>query len=193
MAITTGPNLGLPINGITGDVWDTALRQLLRALDQLPFIKVLSRILTSPPASPANGDAYIVADGATDDWAGSDRTLAVWTTDNPASPAGVWEFYQPKPGWLAWSIPDSGYYVFATAAWVPFAASGFSSVVIPIPIPHPADPNFALPHGLSGTPRIVIPVSKGGLVYLQDPIADDTNVNVTTSDPTVDGFIFVIL
>lgn len=193
MAITTGPKLGLPISGVAGDVWDGDLRRLLRALDQLPFLSVLSRTLSAPPSSPADGDAYIVASGATDDWAGNDNGIAVWTLNNPASPAGLWEFYTPKVGWLCYSTVDGGFYVFIAGAWTPFAESGFSSAVIPIPVPHPSDPDFALPHTLSGTPRIVIPVSKGGLVYLQDPYADDTNVNITTTDPTVGGFIFVIL
>ena len=44
--------------------------EALRPLDGLVQLAVLDRDLTAPPASPADGDHYIVASGATGDWAG---------------------------------------------------------------------------------------------------------------------------
>ena len=48
-------------------------------LDGLVQLSVLDRDLTAPPGSPADGDRYIVASGATGDWAGWDLNVALWT------------------------------------------------------------------------------------------------------------------
>lgn len=39
---------------------------------------VISRVLTAPPGSPTQGDAYIVASGATGDWSGLDNKVVVY-------------------------------------------------------------------------------------------------------------------
>ena len=44
--------------------------EALRILDGLVQLSVLDRDLAAPPASPADGDRYIVGSGATGDWAG---------------------------------------------------------------------------------------------------------------------------
>ena len=53
--------------------------EALRILDGLVQLSVLDRDLTAPPGSPADGDRYIVASGATGDWAGWDLNVALWT------------------------------------------------------------------------------------------------------------------
>jgi hypothetical protein len=128
MSVTVGPKLGLPINAITDEPWDVELRRLLRALDQLPFLTVLSRILAAPPGSPANGDAYIVAGSATGAWTGHTNHIAVWTTDNPTTPGGLWEFYPPRAGWVAYSVADVNFYAYSGAAWVVLVANLVTSV-----------------------------------------------------------------
>ena len=50
--------------------------EALRLLDGLVQLSVLDRHLTAPPGSPADGDRYIVAAGATGDWAGWDLNIA---------------------------------------------------------------------------------------------------------------------
>ena len=50
--------------------------EALRLLDGLVQLAVLDRDLTAPPGSPADGDRYIVASGATGDWAGWDLNVA---------------------------------------------------------------------------------------------------------------------
>ena len=44
--------------------------EALRLLDAVVQLSVLDRDLTAPPASPADGDRYIVAPAATCLWAG---------------------------------------------------------------------------------------------------------------------------
>ena len=130
MAVSYGPKLGLIINALTGDTYDVALRALLRSLDQLQFLHVKSRIVTAPPGSPANGDAYIVGPSATGAWAGHDKSIAVWTTDNPATPGGLWEFHVPNAGWLAYSDADTGFYSYSGTAWGALTGGGGSTTFI---------------------------------------------------------------
>jgi hypothetical protein len=115
--ISNGPNLGLLINAATGDQHDVAFRKLLRAVDALVLLMVKSRTLTAPPGSPANGDRYIVGPSPTGAWSGHANAVAVWTTDDPATPLGYWEFHTPAEGWLAWSQADAGAYAFTSGAW----------------------------------------------------------------------------
>jgi uncharacterized protein DUF2793 len=51
---------------------------------------------SEPPAGPAPGECWIVAPGATGDWAGRDTMLASWTE-------GGWRFVAPSPGMSAWN------------------------------------------------------------------------------------------
>ena len=69
--------------------------EALRLLDAVVQLSVLDRDLTAPPASPADGDRYIVASGATGLWAGWDLNVTTWVD-------GVWMRLVPRPGWLAW-------------------------------------------------------------------------------------------
>jgi len=69
--------------------------EALRLLDGLVHLSVLDRDLAAPPASPADGDRYIVASGATGDWAGWDLNVALWTD-------GAWLRLPPRTGWRAW-------------------------------------------------------------------------------------------
>jgi Protein of unknown function (DUF2793) len=123
MSVSNGPNLGVMINALTGDSFDAAFRAFLRAIDVLLQGAVISKTLTAPPGSPANGDRYIVGASPTGAWAGQAKSIAVWTTDNPATPSGLWEFYPPKSGWLVYNIADSTFYNYSGSAWVSLGSS----------------------------------------------------------------------
>jgi hypothetical protein len=57
-------------------------------------LTVLARDLTVPPGSPADGDRYIPAAGATGAWNSWDGHIAVYN--------GGWSRIVPKPGFKAW-------------------------------------------------------------------------------------------
>ena len=84
--------------------------EALRLLDAMVQLSVLDRDLTAPPASPADGDRYIVASGATGLWAGWDLNVAFWID-------GVWMRLVPRPGWLAWIADESSSVVWTGAIW----------------------------------------------------------------------------
>ena len=85
--------------------------EALRLLDAMVQLSVLDRDLTAPPASPADGDRYLVASGATGLWAGWDLNVAVWTD-------GVWMRLVPRPGWRVWVEDERLLLVHDGAGWV---------------------------------------------------------------------------
>ncbi len=117
MAITNGPNLGLMISAADGDAYGTDLRKLLRAIDALLMCVVKTRTNGTPPVGPVDGERAIVPAGATGAWSGQTNKIASWTTKDPANPAGVWEFYTPKEGFVVYSIEDTSQYKFAAGVW----------------------------------------------------------------------------
>ncbi len=108
--MTDTPNLGLPyIDGSQAQKHVTH-NEALRILDAAIQIGVLDLTLTTPPLSPAEGERYVVASGATGDWAGKDDAIATWQD-------GAWAFLTPKAGWCIWSAADESLFVFDGAAW----------------------------------------------------------------------------
>ncbi|MGP6089735.1 DUF2793 domain-containing protein [Antarctobacter jejuensis] len=85
--------------------------EALRILDGLVHLSVLDRDLAAPPGSPADGDRYIVASGATGDWAGWDLNVALWTD-------GAWLRLPPRTGWRAWVEDENLLLVFEGFGWV---------------------------------------------------------------------------
>jgi hypothetical protein len=84
--------------------------EAIRLLDAVVQLSVLDRDLTAPPASPADGDRYIVASGATGLWAGWDLNVTTWVD-------GVWMRLVPRPGWLAWIADEATLFVWDGVAW----------------------------------------------------------------------------
>lgn len=87
----------------------------LHLLDALVQTSVLSRSQTTPPGSPTNGDAYIVASGGAGDWLGLDDALVVFD-------GSAWAAFTPKPGWIAFvQDEDLAYRYLAGWAVLPIA------------------------------------------------------------------------
>lgn len=102
MTETATPKLALPLLLAAQAQKHVTHNEALLRLDATAQIAVLDRTLTAPPVSPGDGDAYLVATGATGDWVGRDGSLAVW--------ASGWRFVTVAAGWLA--------YVVAEDAWI---------------------------------------------------------------------------
>ena len=87
--------------------------QALAILDQLTQAVVIDKDLSTPPGSPANGSAYIVAASATGAWAGKDGKLAFWLTS-----VAAWTFVTPADGWRVWVADEKLWYHFNGSAWI---------------------------------------------------------------------------
>ncbi len=89
--------------------------EAMTLLDTLVQLSVLDKDLTTPPVSPAEGDCYIVASGATGAWVGWDKRVVRYID-------GEWRSYLPGAGsgagWLAYLIDESALYAFDGTNWV---------------------------------------------------------------------------
>jgi Protein of unknown function (DUF2793) len=98
--MTDTANLSLPcIEGSQAQKHVTH-NDALRILDTLVQLAVLDRDLTAPPASPAEGQRWLVRAAATGAWAGHDNAIAAWQD-------GGWQFSAPRTGWIAF-VADEG-------------------------------------------------------------------------------------
>lgn len=84
--------------------------EALRRLDALVQMAVLDRDLTAPPAAPEEGGGWIVAVGASGDWAGHESEIAAWQD-------GAWAFTAPGTGWLAWVMDEEALCVWTGTEW----------------------------------------------------------------------------
>lgn len=115
------PNLALPYLAAAQTQKHVTLNESLRALDPLVQLVVQDHEVAMPPASPAEGDAWVIAAGGTDAWSARDGEIAAFMD-------GAWEFHQPRQGWRAWSLAADGLIVFDGAVWTPVTAEAGESV-----------------------------------------------------------------
>ncbi len=93
--MTQTPNLSLPYISASQAQKHITHNEAIRKLDVLVQLFVKDRDLNVPPASPTNGQVFIVAPGATNEWSTHEGELAAFQE-------GSWEFYSPNEGTIAW-------------------------------------------------------------------------------------------
>lgn len=91
----------------------------MRGLDALVQLSVLDRNLTTPPATPADGDRYIVAATATGAWVGRENQIAAWQD-------GAWAFFEAREGWLCWVADEDALIVWDGDSWEGVSSGGGS-------------------------------------------------------------------
>lgn len=85
--------------------------EALALLDALVHLSVIDNALSTPPGAPAEGDRYIVAAAATDDWTGWEGSVAAFI-------GGIWVELTPNTGWVVWVESASGRFVYSGGGWV---------------------------------------------------------------------------
>lgn len=110
-------NLRLPLLAAAQAQKHVTHNEALLKLDALLHLEVIDRDLAAPPESPADGDRYIVAAGASGAWAGEDGHVAAWQD-------GAWRFHAPQTGWRAYVRDEGALCVKAAAGWVALGAGG---------------------------------------------------------------------
>ena len=108
--MTTTPHLALPLIAAAQAQKHVTHNEALFAVDALLHCAVKDKDLAAPPASPAEGDRYIVAGAATGAWAGKTGHVA-------ARQDGAWRFYPPQAGWIAFVVDELQLYHFNGTAW----------------------------------------------------------------------------
>jgi hypothetical protein len=106
----TTTHLGLPYLIAAQAQKHVTHNEALRLLDAMVQLAVLDRTRAAPPASPTDGDRYLVASGATGLWAGWDLNVAFWVD-------GAWIRLVPRPGWLVWVADEGAFLVWSGSSW----------------------------------------------------------------------------
>lgn len=96
------------LNAVT---WNEALAQL----DALVDLCLLGQFVNTPPASPADGDAYLLGSAPGGAWSGYANKIATCRD-------GAWQFATPFKGLLAFVPATPDFLVFNGTAWVSMAA-----------------------------------------------------------------------
>ena len=108
---STDPNLGLTYGWTLGESdWHTSMDVNLKRLGAVVGLSVKDRDLTTPPASPVDGDRYLIPAAATGVWAGKTNQIAVRV-------AIAWEYYVPKVGWLCFIEDEAVLSAYKLAGW----------------------------------------------------------------------------
>lgn len=109
--MTNTPNLALPYIDQNQSQKHVTHNAAIRALDALVHLSVIRDDWATPPATPADGDRYIVAASPTGAWTGHAGHVAAWQD-------GAWMFYAPKTGWRCLNALTGAINVWNGTAWV---------------------------------------------------------------------------
>ncbi|MDI6026602.1 DUF2793 domain-containing protein [Corticibacterium sp. UT-5YL-CI-8] len=107
------PNLNMPYILPSQAQKHVTHNEALQALDAVVQLTVTAKT-TTPPGAPDEGERHLVDTGATGPFAGKDGQIAAWQD-------GVWVFYQPLQGWLAFVVETLTILFFDGSAWQPLA------------------------------------------------------------------------
>ena len=121
--MTDTPNLKLPYLLAAQAQKHVTHNEAIRILDGIVQLSVLDRNLATPPASPANGDRYLVAASPTGAWAGAAGRIAAYQD-------GAWMLYVPKQGWISWVADEAIALVYNGSAWVSLSTGAASFLAL---------------------------------------------------------------
>lgn len=106
------PRLGLALLAAAQAQKHITHNEALTALDALVQACVQSTDMQTPPATPQEGDAYLVSatPSATGAFAGQGLALAFFVN-------GAWRFFAPQSGWLVFVRSSASFMVYSNGAW----------------------------------------------------------------------------
>ena len=102
--------LGLPYLEASQAQKHVTVNEALARLDAQIHLSVLNRVLTVPPATPAEGDRYLIAAAPTAAWTGQAGKLAMWLE-------GAWVFVAPREGWRMWVADEDQLLIYNGSIW----------------------------------------------------------------------------
>lgn len=108
--MTVTNNIGLTLLESSQAQKEITINEALVRLDiAMPHV-VLEIARNTPPASPNNGDAYVVGASPTGAWVGYAQAIAYYYEG--------WRFITPKTGYPLWGIAEGRSYRFTGTQWV---------------------------------------------------------------------------
>jgi hypothetical protein len=110
MSESATPRWALPLLAAGQAEKELTHNEALLLLDMAVQPSVVAVGTSTPPAAPAEGQAWIVGPGATGAWTGKTQAIAGWTQ------AG-WRFVTPAEGTQVWSISDGKTVLYASGSW----------------------------------------------------------------------------
>jgi hypothetical protein len=84
--------------------------EALRQLDLFLHLCIQEDDRATPPTTPNENDAYIIPSIATGAWSGRGTQIAIWID-------GLWQFFLPVMGWVAWVKSTGQSTVFDGQSW----------------------------------------------------------------------------
>lgn len=96
--------------------WNEALAQI----DTLVDLYLLGQGSNDPPASPSDGDAYLIGVSPTGAWTGYGGKIAVCLD-------GAWRFYLPFDGLRVFAADTDTLVVYRDGAWLPLGSTDFAT------------------------------------------------------------------
>jgi Protein of unknown function (DUF2793) len=109
--MSSSTNLALPYLEASQAQKHVTVNEALARLDALVHLAVLSRAVVIPPATPLEGERYLVPPAATGVWTTQIGKLALWLE-------GTWVYATPREGWQLWVSDENLLLTFDGAAWV---------------------------------------------------------------------------
>ncbi len=107
--MTTTPNLALSYIASAQAQKEVTHNAALNDLDFLAKPSVIDYTLSTPPAAPNTGDAYIVGPSPTGAWSGFANYMAGYY--------GGWVLKAPVAGWMVWSRNGNRVLYYTGSAW----------------------------------------------------------------------------
>ena len=111
------PNLTLPYLAASQAQKHVTVNESLRRLDAIVMLSLKDRDLAAPPASPSDGDRYLVAASPTGAWAGKAGAIAAFQD-------GAWAFLVARPGWIAFIEDEGAAIVRGASDWLALSGGG---------------------------------------------------------------------
>lgn len=84
------------------------LNLAINTIDALLQVRVISVGTNAPPASPTDGDRYIVGTAPTGAWGGQSNRMARWL-------GGGWQFFDAA---IAVNLADDSLYIHGSTGWL---------------------------------------------------------------------------
>lgn len=107
--MTASAKLGITYMTANQAQKEVTFNEALNILDALAQSGIVDRDLATPPGTPAEGAAYIVATSPTGAWVGYAGYIAAYYSG--------WIFLSPKEGWTVYIQDEDCYVTYTGAAW----------------------------------------------------------------------------